>query len=354
MRIVHVIFSMNTGGAELMLSDIMSVQSAMGHEVSLLIINNTYTQSVLDKISDSVDIHILGRPEGSRNPLWIWRYNRMLRRLKPDVVHLHHDRAAGLLICRPSHPVYVGTVHATNIVLSYFNRLDEVYAISKAVKNDIMHRHSIDSSVVYNGLDFNRIAQSDSQQPHTPFRIVQCGRVVCDIKGQDILVRAIAGLTAKGYDVSVDFIGEAFDKDPLCELARELGVEDRINFLGLKDRDYIYSHLKDYDLFVQPSRYEGFGLTLVEAMAAKIPVLASDVDGPAEILDENRYGLLFRSEDSDECARAIASIIDAYPIFKGNAAGSAYRHALDNYSIEATAANYISMYSNLISRKHND
>ena len=55
----------------------------------------------------------------------------------------------------------------------------------------------------------------------------------------------------------------------------ELNLEKHVRFLGNQSREYVYSHLKDYDLFVQPSRFEGFGLTVAEAMAACVPVLVT-------------------------------------------------------------------------------
>lgn len=104
-------------------------------------------------------------------------------------------------------------------------------------------------------------------------------------KGQDILIEAIFILHQKGFkNISVDFIGDGESKDFLKELVKSKQLENQIHFLGSKEQSYIFSHLKEYDLFVQPSRKEGFGLTVTEAMVAKIPVLVSDQEGPMEII----------------------------------------------------------------------
>ena len=68
------------------------------------------------------------------------------------------------------------------------------------------------------------------------------------------------------------------------------------------------AHLTDYDLFVQPSRWEGFGLTVAEAMAAGVPVLVSEGQGPAEVTQGSRYGWLFANGDADDLQRQIVFI----------------------------------------------
>lgn len=351
MKIVHVIFSMNTGGAELMLVDIMNRQVRRGHDVHLLIINNQYTPSIIESVDPKVKVHYIGRPEGSRNPWWILKYNLKLRYLKADVIHFHHDGAVGMVPVLPRHAVNVGTIHAPGIAIKHYKHLDRVFAISNGVRNDTLKRTGVDSTVVYNGINTDDIVPADSQSlPGQSFKIIQVGRVSIDVKGQDILIRAIARLTGQGYDITVDFIGAPFDRPVLDELAKELGIHDRVNYLGLRDRRYIYSHLKDYNLLAVPSRYEGFGLTLAEAMAAKIPVLASDTEGPAELLADNTYGELFKNEDVDDCARALKQIIDNYPKYMAIARDKAYHYAIDNFSIASTVANYINQYQELIER----
>lgn len=350
MRIVHTIFDFYPGGAELMLADIANEQALAGHDVHIVVLNNVYAEEALKRISPDVSVHLLNRPEGSHNPLWIWRYNRLLWRLAPDIVHFHNDGLMKIVLKRRG-TVYVGTVHATHIDIKHFRRCEQIFAISSAVRDDLKIRLGLDSVVVTNGVDFKAISYSESKDMDSKsVRIVQVASVSPDIKGQDILIKAIPLLKKRGIDVKVDFIGKRYDKGELDRLVKEENVADSVSFLGMRDRSYVYSHLKDYDLCCHPARYEGFGLALVEAMGAKIPVLASDLDGPAEILDENRYGLLFESDNPQACADAIEKVITAYPIFKANAQGKAYKHICENYSIKATAENYIAEYQKLINQ----
>ncbi len=349
MKIVHAIYSMCTGGAELMLVDIANIQASLGHDVHLLIINAVEEPEVMNRLSSSVQIHRIGRRPGSRNPLPILKFNYVLSKIRADIVHIHVDSIMRLII-KNRRTCYVGTIHNTGIELRYLIRANRIFAISQAVQEDLKERQAIDTTVVLNGIDFREINANERKKACEPLRVVQVGRLQCEQKGQDILLFAVAELKKRGVDVSVDFMGELHDYKQLSVLAKNLEVEDRVNFLGRCDRSDVYKHLCDYDIFVQPSRYEGFGLTLVEAMGAKIPVVASDIDGPAEILCENRYGLLFESENPRACADAIEQVANAYPLFKANAEGPAYRHAVENYSIEATARNYLLQYEKLLDK----
>lgn len=346
MRIVHAIFSMNTGGAELMLTDIANAQADAGNEVIVLVVNDSTTDEVMSRLSGKIKVCLLKRPEGSRNPLWILRFNRLLRSLHPNIVHMHNDSIMRMVF-KSRKTKYVGTVHIPGINIRHFKRANRIFAISQAVKEDLKRRLNIDSTVVANGVRFEDIEQNTRKACAKPVRLVQAGRVEISLKGQDILIKALAILKEKGLDVNADFIGEPFDAERLNILAEKLGVADRVSFLGRYNRSRLYRELKNYDIAVQPSRIEGFGLTLVEAMGAKVPVVASDIEGPAEILDENRYGLLFESDNPQACADAIEKVITAYPIFKANAESSAYNYVVRNYSIKNTAARYIEEYQKL-------
>lgn len=362
MKIVHVIFSMKTGGSEQMLVDIANCQAMAGHNVSILIINNQANSEIIDRLLEQVNVVRINRPEGSRNPLWLWRYNQKLRALKPQLVHFHNIMAPSITFL-PKKVATIGTLHIPGLDVRRFKNLGAICSISQAVADDAFQRNKISTRVVTNGVDFNAIATKNSMPPGnaalengtsgSPFEIVQVGRMKNDIKGQDLTLRAIALLIEKGLNIHLTFMGGGDDLDANQALARSLGIEGHVTFKGNTPRQEIYSTLCNYDLFVMPSRIEGFGLTLVEAMAAKIPVLASDAGGPAEIIAQNRYGTLFRSGDFAHMAQQIQTIVSAYPIILANAQSKAYKHASENYSVQATARNYLDIYQTLIAQTNN-
>lgn len=351
MNIVHLICSLLTGGTELMLIDLARCQVDMGHNVSIIIVNDSYEQELVDRIDKRINVRLIHRPEGSRNPLHLLRLYVCVKRLRPDIIHFHNEPAAKIAPLFKK-TIRVGTAHCTGINIRNYTKLDCIYAISQTVADDLSSRYNINAKIILNGIDFDAI--KSNFLPYSEgktFCIVQTGRLDCSIKGQDIMTKAVAILTKEGRNVSVDFIGEPYDCQKIEDLSTRLGVSNRVHILGRKSREYIYANLCTYHLGAMPSRHEGFGLTLVEAMAAKIPVVATNVDGPAEILMNNRYGLLCKPEDPEDLARAIESVMDNYTNFSANAQGPAYDYARDNFSIDATAAHYVQEYQRLLHKE---
>jgi len=128
-------------------------------------------------------------------------------------------------------------------------------------------------------------------------------------------------------------------------LVNSLGVEKYVDFIGEKSRSFIYKELKNYHLLVQPSFYEGFGLTVVEAMTAKIPVLVSNIEGPMEIIDYGNYGYYFNAGNEEDCAVKIKTIINEFSENdNSNKLDNAYNYAFSNFNIQATSQNYLDNY----------
>ena len=95
---------------------------------------------------------------------------------------------------------------------------------------------------------------------------------------------------------------------------------------------------------VQPSLYEGFGLTVVEAMAAKIPVLVSNIEGPMEIVKKGKFGYFFENGNVIDCANGIDKILDLSNAINDKMLDSAYLHAKHNFDIKTTAKIYLKKY----------
>jgi glycosyltransferase involved in cell wall biosynthesis len=128
------------------------------------------------------------------------------------------------------------------------------------------------------------------------------GRLVHE-KGFDILIHALARLPG----VSALLVGDGSERGALERLAREQGVEDRVVFVGWKDDARRW--LTAMDVFVVPSRIEGFGLGIVEAMLARVPVIAAAVGGTAEVVIDEETGWLVPPEDPGRLADAIERVL---------------------------------------------
>jgi glycosyltransferase involved in cell wall biosynthesis len=308
-KIVHLTWGLGVGGAETMLGD-LAMEQASAHETWVIVVNRDIEASIALGASPSLRWVTLSRPPGSSNPwsllkliLWLWWIN-------PDVVHAHQESFIRLrrLIGAPM----VLTIHGTRSPLSDgLAAFDSVCGISEAVRDDVVSRFpECRPRVIPNGINFKAM-KLKALYGSSPFRIVQVSRLAHEIKGQDLLIRALRPLLDRLGDnaVSVDFIGGGESLSLLRQLCVESGVDRQCRFLGAATRQSIYATLREYDLLVQPSRYEGFGLTVVEGIAAGLPVLVSDIEGPMEIIAGGELGWSFKSEDPRDLSNKLLDLI---------------------------------------------
>jgi glycosyltransferase involved in cell wall biosynthesis len=139
-----------------------------------------------------------------------------------------------------------------------------------------------------------------------PFRFVTVGRLQRH-RGGMVLIRAMAEMVLAPYHLVV--IGDGVMRGPLREQARELGVADRVEFVGEVSRDEVSQQLRRCDAFVLPSYWESFSVPLLEAIMTGLPVIATDCGGPRDLV-KAMNGLLVPPGDPIQLARAMAAVAD--------------------------------------------
>jgi glycosyltransferase involved in cell wall biosynthesis len=123
-------------------------------------------------------------------------------------------------------------------------------------------------------------------------------------KGLDRLLRAIARPECAAVRLAV--IGSGPEREPLVSLAHDLGVEDRVQFLGRVDEERKWQTLNAADLYVSASMHEGFGLVYVEAMACGLPVVTPDCGGQTDFLSDGETGYVVKAGSQDALSDALA------------------------------------------------
>lgn len=344
MKILHMIYCMGVGGAQTMLVDIMNEQ-CQNDEVHLIVINNYYSDNLLKEINNKVHIHKINRPQGSKNLYYILKLNILLLKINPNVVHSHDSSIIKLLFINAPKII---TIHDTGLETTSLQKYNSVVSISDAVHQDLKHRANIDSTIIENGIVVKNIRYRKFalETPlNRPYKIVQVSRLSLPKKGQDILIRATSILIKKRYNIELTFIGDGESRKELEKLAEDENINSNVRFLGVQNRNYIYSELCKYDLFVQPSRNEGFGLTVAEAIASGIPVLVSDIEGPMEIIEKGKYGFYFKNDNVQSCANAIEFILNNITTINSS---SNRQHILELYDIRNTVEQYNKVYKKLL------
>lgn len=344
MRIIHLLPGLMTGGQETMVINIANEQ-VKEHEVFVLIVNKDYDENLVKRFEYRIKVLCIGRPRSSKNPWYFFKLNMVIFKLRPDIIHSHYEKLVLFLIRFGYKFVY--TIHGFTIPPKYLKANRNLVAISKGIKKDVMERAEVCSTVIYNGIKVEDIKQKKQLQSYSsecPFRIVQVSRLFHEVKGQDVLINAISVLEKKGYkNITVDFIGEGDSFVYLRDMVKNLGLTD-VYFLGTKSVDYVKTNLCKYDLFVQPSRHEGFGLTVAEAMAAKIPLLVSKCDGLLEVVADGKYSLVFNNGSVEDCALKIEEIINTPKDTLQQRVDNAWEYVNENFNVIRTAENYINYY----------
>jgi glycosyltransferase involved in cell wall biosynthesis len=351
MKIIHILYGMTLGGIETMLLNIANEQ-VKNHRVDIIVINNLVEKSLLEQLDKRVQVHCLKRKVSSKNPFFILKLNLLLYKLKPDIIHLHYSSILNFIFSKNFKKRSCVTHHdiCTPINSTYLHKSEHLFSISNTVKEDLFRVKKIHSEVVLNGIKPDLIKKRESLVNDTGiFKIVQLSRLAHHKKGQHILIEAIKILKDKGIKtIQVFFIGEGESEEYLKELIHRYQLEEQVFFLGLKTQDFIFTHLCQYDLLVQASLFEGFGLTVAEGMAAKIPVLVSDNQGPMEIIDNGKFGYYFENGNPQSCADQIRKIMrDPSKKFLVE---KAYKRVYELYNVEITANTYLKKYEEIINQ----
>ena len=347
MKIAHVVWGMKMGGVETMLVNIINEQ-VKHDEVRLFIINDFVNDELLNKIGSICVIKKLNRRPQSKNLFDMIKLNWWIYCYRPDIIHLHSFQVSKLIFGKWN---MVRTIHNTRNRPDEYPRMKDLYAISDAVAQYTINQGFPNVKTICNGIKADAFKKKITfKHAEETYRIVQISRLNIKQKGQHILIKALDILVNKYHvkSFTMHFIGEGSSKDMLQNMVSEAGLTPFVHFEGLKSQDYLYEHLCDYDLFIQPSLFEGFGLTVAEAIAAKVPVLVSDIEGPMEIIGNGKYGMHFKKGNVEDLAEKLNVVLRGG--YDYSLVDKAYMHVCQEYDVSRTAQRYTQEYKNVLKK----
>jgi len=205
-----------------------------------------------------------------------------------------------------------GLAHARMAVYVYLDRIvqrylnDRVILVAHALKSEVgswLRQERL--AVIHNALPDVEMRTTRRAAPRDRFVIGWTGRMV-EAKSLDVLLRAIPRLRTRLPALTVRLAGDGPDALRLRHLAVSLGIDDLVEFCGLVAD--IQDFLSTVDVFVLPSRQEGLPVSLLEALRAEVPVVASSVGGIPEVVAHRRNGLLVPPGDIEALAAALDEI----------------------------------------------
>ena len=348
MKILHVITSLRTGGAEKLMVDLLPRLRDMGNEVELLLFDGTRTPFYEELENSGIKIYSLSVGGNVYNPLNIFKLRKYLK--KYDIVHTHNTAcqlfvAVCSLLCSV---VYYTTEHNTSnrrrdwrwykpIDKWMYTRYKKIICISDQALTSLVNFHGKNDNniVIYNGINLNKYLKPIKDITNKTEFIITMIAGFRYQKDQDTLIRALPLLPA---NYKLWLIGDGERRHELENLVSSLSLGNRIEFWGI--RNDIPQLLEQTDIVVLSSHWEGLSLSSIEGMASGRPFIASDVNGLKEIV--NGSGILFPHGDENTLASEIKSLCENHELYK--LVATACQTKAKQYDINIMAKKYNNIY----------
>lgn len=356
MKILHVITSLHTGGAEKLMVDLLPKFKAKGVDTDLLLFDGTDTPFRRDIEAAGIKVFDLGTGGSVYSPMRLLKLIPFMK--KYDVVHTHNTApqlfaAIGSVVCSV---MLCTTEHTTSnrrrgwrwyapVDHWMYSRYRRIICCSEKVEINLApFANPKKCLTINNGVDIQSF-QWAKENPELRSAYPEKSKIITMVAGfrwekdQDTLIKALNYLPD---DFHLQLVGAGYRRQELEKLTIEQSLSDRVHFLGI--RSDIPQILKSSDYIVMSSHFEGLSLSSVEGMAVGKPMLASDVDGLKQVVEN--AGLLFQEGDSEELAELIKQL-DADPVFYKRVAESCLSRA-NEYDISKMVEGYIAVYQSLL------
>lgn len=363
-KIMHIIPSLRGGGAERVCFDLLMNLDSNKFASTLLLFKDNREGEVWRTQLEAKGIKIISLKK--RRLIDLKNFNKVfltVKKIKPDILHTHlggdiYGRLTGFM---SKVPVIVSTEHNLNQQerksATYLKALtsawaDMIFPVSEAVKNDALKRYHLTShklEVIYNGIDLNVFKPNSQTRRAKDWNekiiIGGLGRLT-EQKGFKVLIDAV--LKSKHKDYLVKIGGEGELKNNLQKQIDNLGLTEHVFLVGQVEP---VSFLNEIDIFVLPSLWEGLGLVALEAAALNKPIIASEVDGIKEIINQDN-GWLFSTGNSSQLANQIDELIEnlnSQEVEKK--LDLARKTVAEKFSLEKMVSSYSAWYEKLYVRK---
>lgn len=352
MRIMQIFPKFLFGGAEIMCANLSIALHNLGQDVIVISLYN-YKSPITKKMEDAgVKVVFLNKKGGVDFNLLRDLY-QVVKAYRPDVIHSH------LYICKYAHFISmlagiqrrVHTIHSlanrsdrginrivNRILFSFFNVIP--VALSITVKNSVLSTYGIDEKkvpVVFNGIPLDKCLSINSYK-YKIDKYVHIGRFT-EPKNHINLIKGFARFHEYNKEAKLFLYGEGELLKECKKLVTELNANEYIVFCGLTSD--VYKVLNEMDVFILPSLWEGMPMTLIEAMGTGLPIIASNVGGIPDMLEDGVNAILI-NPDSDSIACALKRICNDYELRK-RIGINALKHSL-YFSAEKMAKEYTKVY----------
>jgi glycosyltransferase involved in cell wall biosynthesis len=202
-------------------------------------------------------------------------------------------------------------------------------------------------SLIPNGVNLDEFSPGEPIPDEGPLRLLCVGRLI-ERKGQRYLIQAVKRLTDERIDVTLDLVGTGDARAAYERQVLDLGLAERIRFLGYVPREDIAAHYAAAHVFVLASHNEGMSVATLEAMAAGLPIVVTRTGGTAELVEDGINGLTFQGGDVEALARHLRSL--AIDRCISRCFGTASRARAARFSWNSVVEGYLDLIRDLIGK----
>jgi len=365
MKILHILDQVNRGGTETLVLD--TCRNAKINNLDLVFVT-CGKGDLFDEFKNSgVKFYYLPR----KYPLdisLIWELRKILKESKINIIHTHqavtgiHAYLAsfgmGIKLVQTLHG-YLPSAKKDNFILKLLvKKFDINFAVSKGSIERLREQSKIKKidrfKVLYNGIDLKKLDVKEStlrEELNIPPNVMLAGMIGNFVPWKDQLTicKALKLIKDDGFELKFVFVGNIFTWyinyfNIVYKYCEENSLLDDVIFLG--KREDIGNILKALNLFVYSSIEDTFGIALIEAMAAGVPTIASDIPPLKEVSGNGKYSVLFKTKDEVDLFKKMKHLLLNYRLFKVFAQeGKDYVTA--NFSISVHLKNLLSFYNSL-------
>lgn len=344
MKILHVITSLEVGGAQRLLADLLPLQ-AVSENVTLLVYERVCND--FEKAVEQAGVNIICLDEHNfYNPKVVLKLRKIFKDY--DIVHAHLFPTIywASLAARGLKTKLIYTEHSTfnsrrnkwyfrPIERFMYKRYDKIISISRQTQDALtlwLGEHDERFRIIENGVDTKKF--SSIKTPVIPGSLIMVSRFATS-KDQETVIKAMKYIDKKA---TLRFVGDGENRIHCEKITEELGLTDRIQFLGA--RSDIAELISSAYIGIQSSKWEGFGLTAVEIMSCGKPVVATDVDGLKQVVEG--AGIIFKCGNETELADIINNLLNDKEYYQ-KVSDRCLQRAKE-YDISIMSKRYLSVY----------
>lgn len=353
-KVMQIIPDLGIGGAEIMVENLSLQLTKKGFDVKIISLYN-HNSAITERLEkNNIQVIYLDKKLGFDWKIAVRLY-KLMKEYQPDVVHTHLYAASygisASVIAKV--PIKVHTIH--NLATKEFSKINRIInkvfyhyygvvpvSISPLIKQTVRKEYRLaENSVamIYNGIDLKKsLPKADYAFNNEKINIIHIGSFK-EQKNHIGLLRSFKIVCDQFPNTNLRLIGTGELEEQIRNCVRTLKLENNVEFLGLKAN--VFSFLNSADIFVFPSLWEGMPISLIEAMATGLPIVATGVGGIPDMIENNISGLIV-DVNNENISEALIKLINSAELRER--LGGKARIAAESFSSNKMASEYADLY----------